>query len=119
LEDGYWFYRRVEIRGKKIPKELGPEETFQRGGDLIWENVSNLLSLVVGCLFVQAPAVMTMSLARWFLTNFPIAVEQLSICVWDQIINIEQRTVRPSKMVDLQVLNTCGVESLEFAGIMR
>ena len=35
LEDRERFHGRVEVGGEEIPEDLGPEETFEGGGDLV------------------------------------------------------------------------------------
>ncbi len=77
LEDRDGAHGGVEIGGEEVPEDLGPEETFEGGGDLVCGGMLDGYSVKWGRGRrgdVQRAAVRTMRRAQWFLMSLPMMV---------------------------------------------
>ena len=74
MEDRDGLDGAVEVLGREVPEDLGPEEAIDGGGDLVWEKEFSIQSDIISLhvVDVQAAAVRTISRAQWFLINFPM-----------------------------------------------
>ena len=74
LQDGDRLHGAVEVLGREVPEDFGPEEALQRGHDLICHGpLARHQREGRRQDDLQAAAVKTIRRAQWFLMSFPIA----------------------------------------------